>query len=100
MPPIRAVSALVDDDFAEMGAALEMAVGGRRLFEREYPVNNRAQSMQCDGPVHRLEIGSVADADRTETHTTASQQQWIEHDAGSRQARSDQADVAADGERL
>jgi hypothetical protein len=35
-----AVSAVADDDFAEMGAALEVAVCGRRLFKREYPVND------------------------------------------------------------
>jgi hypothetical protein len=35
-----AVSAVVDDDFAEMGAALEVAVCGRHLFKREYPVND------------------------------------------------------------
>jgi len=73
---------VADDDFAEMGAALEVAVCGRRLFKREYPVNDGAQSMQCDCPVHRLEIGSAADADRAETHAAAAQQERVEHDIG------------------
>jgi hypothetical protein len=40
-----AVSAVADDDFAEMGAALEVAVCGRRLF-KEYPVNDGRN--RCD----------------------------------------------------
>jgi len=94
----RAASAVAYNNFAEMCAALEVAVCGRRLFERKYPVNDGAQSMQCDCPVHRLEIGSAADADRPETHAAAAQEEWVEHDTGSRQARSDQADMSADGE--
>ena len=56
--------------------------------------------MQRDGPVHCLEIGSTANADRPERHATTAQQQRVEHDAGSRQARPDQADVSAHGERF
>jgi len=93
-PGDRAVSAVADDDLAEMGAALEVAVGGRRLFEREDPVDDGAYPMERDCPVHCLEIGSAANADRAETHAAAAQQQGVEHDAGSRQARSDQADMA------
>jgi hypothetical protein len=50
--------------------------------------------------VHRLEIGPTADADRTERHAAPAEQQRIEHDAGSRQARADQADMPADGQRF
>jgi len=46
---------VADDDFAEMGAALEIAVCVRRLVEREYPINHRPQPMDRDGTVHRLE---------------------------------------------
>src|SRR3954469_8344813 len=43
-PPFGAVRLLVDDDdFAEMGAAFEMAVGFSRLVERETPIYHGPQ---------------------------------------------------------
>jgi hypothetical protein len=87
-----------DHDFAEMAAALERAVGCFGVGKGECPVDHGAQTMECDGSVHRLKIGSAADADRAETHAAAAEQERVEHHAGSRQARSDQADVSADGE--
>ena len=92
------MSAVPDDDFAEMGAALEVAVCGWCVFEREYPVNDGAQSMRYDCSIHRLEIGSAADTDRAEIRAAATQQELVEHEPGSRQARSDQSDMSADGE--
>ena len=84
---------MADHDLAEMGAALEIAIGVRRLVERKYAINDWPQPMQRDCPVHRLKISSAADADRTERLAAPPEQQWVEHDAGSRQARSDQADM-------
>jgi len=56
--------------------------------------------MQRKSPVHRLEIGPAADADRAETHAAAPQQQRIEPDPWPRQTRSYQANVSAGGERF
>ena len=65
---------MADDDLAEMGAAVKVAVGFWRRLEREYPIDHRPQSMLCDSPVHRLEIGATADADRPEGHAAPTQQ--------------------------
>src|SRR5712692_6311787 len=93
-----ALSAVADDDLTEVGAALKMPIRVRRRFEREYPINYRPQAMQRDRPVHRLEIGPTADADRSQRHAAPAQQQRVEHYPGSGQARPDQADLAANGE--
>jgi hypothetical protein len=77
---------VAEDDLAEMGAALKIAVCVGRLVDREYVINQGLQLMQRDCPVHRLEIGSAADANRTEYYATSAQQQRGEHDVGSRQA--------------
>jgi class 3 adenylate cyclase len=47
-----------------MAAPLEMPIGRLSLGERKRPIDNRAQTVQLDRPVHRLEIGAAADADR------------------------------------
>jgi hypothetical protein len=62
----RLPSTVGDHDLSEVATALEMAVGHLSLSERECPIDHRAQAVQCDGPVHRLEIGAAPDADRAE----------------------------------
>jgi hypothetical protein len=57
-------SAVRGHDLSEMTTALEMAIGFLRLGKGECPVDHGAQTMQRDGPVHSLEIGAAADADR------------------------------------
>src|SRR3954451_13666596 len=72
-------SAVADHDFAEMGAAFEMAVGFDRLLEWEDPIDDGRQTMQRQAPVHRFEIGAAADADRAKRHAAPAQQQRVEH---------------------
>src|ERR1044071_6064771 len=59
---------VVDDDFAEMGTAFEVAVCFDCPVEGENLIDHRPQLVQRQSPVHRFEIGSAADADRTERH--------------------------------
>ena len=63
-----------DHDFAEMAAALKMAVGRLGLGKGECPVDHGAQAVQSDSPVHRLKIGAAADADRPDGNSAAGQQ--------------------------
>ena len=63
-----------DPDLPKMTATLEMPVGRLGLSEGKCPVDHRTQAMQRDGPVHSLEIGAAADADRAEGNAAAGQQ--------------------------
>jgi hypothetical protein len=64
-------SAVRDHDLPEMPAALEMPIGRLGLGEGERPVDHGPQTMQRDGPVHSLEIGAAADADRPDRNAAA-----------------------------
>jgi hypothetical protein len=66
-------SGVRDHDFAEMAAALEMAVGCLGLGEREYAVDHGAQAVQSDSQVHGLKIGAAPDADRADRNAAAGQ---------------------------
>jgi len=66
--------AVRDHDFAEMTAALEMAVGFLSLGEWECPVDHRPEPMQRDSPVHRLEMRAASDADRPDGYAAPGQQ--------------------------
>ncbi len=63
-----------DDDLAEMAAAREVAVEVLCRGERKGPVNDRAQATQCYGLVHRLKIGAVPNADRSDPKCRIGQQ--------------------------
>jgi len=63
-----------DHDLPKVPTALEMAVGRLSLGKWECSVDHRVQAVQSDGAVHRLEIGSAADADRPDGNAVAAQQ--------------------------
>jgi hypothetical protein len=75
-----AVSAVADDDFAEMGAALEVAVCGRRLFKREYPVNDGRNRCNAIALFIASKSARLPTLFEPRTHTAAAQQGRVEHD--------------------
>src|SRR5260370_14301915 len=55
--PQRKVNSHAEDDFAELGAGVEVGVGGGGLGEREDAVDNRLEAACGDELHHRLELG-------------------------------------------